>query len=352
MHFFYDTIRMITLEGNYFMFNFVKSTQHYFASILFASLLFGIPSNLLAIDTSIEEFKRVEAMNTVISDDDFVSINSMTEAQIQEFLVSYESYLKDYKEGDKLASRIIYEAAHGLYDAAIGTAKGVTISKETGTVNPRVILVYLQKEQGLLTKTEYDEYALKFAMGYDCPDATGCTGSRHPGFSEQVGWGAWQLRYNYEIAKKDKAWWDENYPLNPIHSDPTDPEYRHFYVGLTRTFYDWTGSYSVKLNNAATASIYRYTPHVFDSSYNVWQFYNKWTWPTPPAGGAAPPPPPPPPKPVKPGDINNDDAVDILDLSIFSNTWGAVEEENKSDLNNNGTVDIEDLSILASNWGK
>lgn len=296
-------------------------------------------NSALAIDTSAENFISSGSHNNVLSNDAFIAINSMSESQIQDFLVGYNSYLKDYQEGGKTAARIIYEASHGLYDAAVGSAKGISITSETGTISPRIILLYLQKEQSLLTKSERDEYALNYAMGYDCPDDGGCSKSRHPGFAEQVGWGAWQLRYNYEIAQKDAAWWSQYYGS-------------HYYVGIAKTFHDWNGNRDITLSNAATSAVYRYTPHVFDSAYNVWKFYNSWTWPTPPAGGDTPAPPPPPAKIVKPGDINDDDGIDILDLSIFSNTWGQQSEENKSDFNNDGVVDIQDLSILASNWGK
>lgn len=330
--------------------NITPKNNWLYSVILLVSIILW-PDLSIAIDTSIDAFNAAGAMNNIVSDDDFIAINSMTESQIQDYLISNDSYLKDYQENGKSAARIIYEASLGLYDAAVGTAKGISITSETGTISPRIILVYLQKEQSLITKTTRDEYALTYAMGYDCPDSTGCSGSRHPGFAEQVGWGAWQLRYNFEIAKKDVEWWNEYYPNNPEHTDPSDSDNRHFYIGFTRTFYSWNGSNSVTLSNAATASVYRYTPHVFDSAYNVWQFFNGWEWPAPPSGGEAPAPAPPP-KIIKPGDINDDDTVDILDLSIFSNTWGQTGEENKSDFNNDGVVDIQDLSTLASNWGK
>lgn len=307
--------------------------------ILFLIILF--PQWSMAVDTSVDAFNASGAMNKVMEDSDFIATGSMNEAQIQDFLVDNNSYLKDYQENGKSAARIIYEAAHGLYDAAIGSAKGINITAETGTISPRVILVFLQKEQSLVSRTTRDDYSLTYAMGYDCPDSTGCSGSRHPGFAEQVGWGSWQLRYNFEAAKLGVDWWNEKYPG----SDST------CYVGQTRSIHSWDGDRMVTFQNAATASVYRYTPHVFDSTYNIWRFFNSWTWPAPPDGGGTPAPAPVI-KPVKPGDVNIDDTVDILDLSIFSNSWGQTGPENKSDLNGDGVVDIQDLSVLASNWGK
>lgn len=293
----------------------------------------------MAVDTSVDTFNASGAMNKVMEDSDFIATGSMNEAQIQDFLVANNSYLKDYQENGKSAARIIYEAAHGLYDAAVGCAfTGLCVTSETGTISPRVILVYLQKEQGLITKTSRDDYALTYAMGYACPDNGGCSKCPYPGFAQQVGWGAWQLRYNFEAAKLGVDWWNQKYPG----SDSV------YYVGQTKSIHSWDGDRMVTFQNAATASIYRYTPHVFDSAYNVWQFFYGWNWPA----GNNNPAPAPVIKPVKPGDVNIDDTVDILDLSIFSNSWGQTGPENKSDLNGDGVVDIQDLSVLASNWGK
>lgn len=52
----------------------------------------------------------------------------------------------------------------------------------------------------------------------------------------------------------------------------------------------------------------------------------------------------------KTGDINNDNQVGILDLSILLSNWGLTTAI--ADINHDGTVGITDLSILLSNWGK
>ncbi len=49
------------------------------------------------------------------------------------------------------------------------------------------------------------------------------------------------------------------------------------------------------------------------------------------------------------GDLNNDNLVNIFDLSILLSKWGI--RDIASDLNKNGLVDIYDLSILLSRWG-
>ena len=51
-----------------------------------------------------------------------------------------------------------------------------------------------------------------------------------------------------------------------------------------------------------------------------------------------------------PGDVNNDNVVNVFDLSILLNNWGMSGVS--SDINNDSKVDVFDLSILLSGWGK
>lgn len=50
------------------------------------------------------------------------------------------------------------------------------------------------------------------------------------------------------------------------------------------------------------------------------------------------------------GDLNNDNAVDIKDLSILLVNW--LSTNPKADINSDGHVNVQDLSIMLSNWGK
>lgn len=304
------------------------------------------------------DFLGSGAQNNILSNENFIDINSMDVATIQAFLIANNSTLKDYIDtsavgANRSASQIIYDASRGLYDASVGTAKGITIDSTTGTISPKVILVFLQKEQSLITTQIRDENALNRAMGYSCPDNGSCNPA-YAGFAMQVGWGAWQLRYNYEASKNNLDWWNTNYGVGNTST---------CYVGQTKTFVDYTGSYTVTLSNATTASIYRYTPHVFDSAYNVWNLFNYTFFPSstpapaPPAPGETPAtepsPPPPPPPPRKAGDGNGDNTVDSTDLSILADQWGKnVTTDTGADFSKDGIVDSTDLSILADGWGK
>ena len=193
--------------------------------------------------------------STLIPDGTFININRLDAGGIQRFLESKNSYLKNFSEGGRSAAQIIYDASHGVGDAS-GSINGITINRSTGTVNPQVLLVTLQKEQSLISKTTRDDNALNKAMGYACPDSGGCN-SRYAGFTKQVENAAWQFRYNYERAQGHG--------------------YSDYQVGQSFCFDDYNGTHCGKFNNRATSSLYRYTPHVYNGNYNFWNlFFNTY----------------------------------------------------------------------------
>ena len=71
-------------------------------------------------------------------------------------------------------------------------------------------------------------------------------------------------------------------------------------------------------------------------SINNWTAYNYWINSSLPGT-------------LKPGDLDGDGDVDILDLSRLITNWGA--SGGVADINGDGLVDVYDLSILLSNWG-
>ena len=201
--------------------------------------------------------------NNLISDGEFIDTNAMNASEIQRFLESKSSYLKDYSDGGRSASQIIYDASHGYGDAS-GSINGISITSSTGTVSPKVLLVSLQKEQSLISKTTRDDTALPKAMGYGCPDSGSCS-SAYAGFVKQVENAAWQFRYNYERAQ--------------------GTGFSDYQVGGSATFSDWNGTYNVTFGNRATSALYRYTPHVYNGNYNFWNmFYNTYSFASPEYG--------------------------------------------------------------------
>lgn len=58
-------------------------------------------------------------------------------------------------------------------------------------------------------------------------------------------------------------------------------------------------------------------------------------------------------QPAKPGDVNGDNAIDALDLSIILSNWNKTgQTKAQGDLNSDGTVDALDLSTVLTNWSK
>lgn len=203
----------------------------------------------------------------LIEDGTFTN-NSMTAGQIQQFLVSKNSVLAKTRSeqlGDgangRSAAQIIYDATRGSRtDFATGNGFGprhpLLIS-----VNPQVILVTLQKEQSLITgryplDAGYTQRALRFAMGYGCPDDSGCAES-YSGFTSQVVYASAQLARNTQLASRSQ------YPPGRI-------SVFHDQVGRS------TAHVNVRVANAATSALYQYTPHVYFGNYNFYNFMNTW----------------------------------------------------------------------------
>ena len=147
------------------------------------------------------------------------------------------SGLRCYNANGWSASKIIYE------------------SSQWYGINPYVILATLQKEQSLVTTATLNQYGLDWAMGYGVPDSGSRDYSRQ-GFATQVDWGAWQLAYN---------------KYNAINNTSKVAPY---YVGNTITI----DGVATRLNNGATASLYRYTPH-FHGNQNFRIIMNLFTDP-------------------------------------------------------------------------
>ena len=132
--------------------------------------------------------------------------------------------LKNYRENKKSAAQIIREVAVQYQ------------------INPQVLLVLLQKEQGLVTddwpwKTQY-----RSATGYGCPDTAPCDRDYY-GFTNQVRWAAKMFR---AILNDSPDW------------------YTRYTVGANRIQYNpesSCGSSMVSIENRATAALYNYTPY-------------------------------------------------------------------------------------------
>jgi hypothetical protein len=178
-------------------------------------------------------------------------------------------------ETNQLASQIIFDVSQACQ------------------INPQVIIVTLQKEEGLVTSSDPSLPGYNSAMGYACPDTSpSCVGA-YAGFATQVYDAAWQFQYykafpthfNYVAGRNNTI------AFVPA-SNTTCPAAQRSSV--------------VYIQNEATAGLYDYTPYQPDSyalanltgsnnhgcsSYgnrNFWVYFSNWFGsPTVSAGDAS-----------------------------------------------------------------
>lgn len=209
-------------------------------------------------------FAREFDPNFIISDEEYLDNTTMTLAQIQQFLDSKGGYLAKYRCPNakgivKSAAEIIYDAAVNNYDCD-GVAGGSTLTDEQKqsqckkvTINPKLLLVLLQKEMSLITDTSPTPRQLDWAVGYGCPDNQACN-TRWQGFGKQINSAALQF-FDYM----------------------QNPTYYTYRAGGTYTVTN-TGRPSMVITpmNQATAALYNYTPHVYNGNFNFFNLWNRY----------------------------------------------------------------------------
>lgn len=163
--------------------------------------------------------------------------------------------LKDYQENGRSAAQIIKDASNQY------------------NINPKVMIVLLQKEQSLVTDTWPLSSQYRTATGYGCPDTAPCD-AEYYGFTNQVTKADFQFR---------------RYATYPT-------EYR--YKAFQTNYIQWNpnaacGGSNVYIQNQATAGLYNYTPYQPNaaalnnlygtgdgcSAYgnrNFWRMYSDW----------------------------------------------------------------------------
>lgn len=200
---------------------------------------------------------------------------TMSVAAIQSFLSSTGSGLAGYSDVEACSSTIAPYYSH--CGQTLSAAQLIYDAAQAYGINPRAILATLEKEQSLVTDPAPSASQINCAMGYNS-----CSG--YVGFFTQVDNGTWVLRYNYEGAAQHATWlsWHPaaNYPCRNASSLYNTG----LYPGNSVVFADPGGTAeTVTLANAATASLYCYTPYVgpfsvtgYSGSYNFVYYYQLW----------------------------------------------------------------------------
>ena len=204
------------------------------AGVLAGSCLVAQPANAL-----VEPFNPIY----IITDEEFNDASSMSCGQIQAFLNDRSGILKSYVDpaNGKWASQIVCEQAAAF------------------NVNPRLLLIMLQKEMRLLTETEPDERQIAWAAG--CGPGWDSTA----GFATQMECLARTLRKRFDNAQLGKS------------------------VDGIAPF------------NRATLALYKYTTHA-DGNEDFWKIWTRYFAGSSGSGpawvSASPPPVPVAPAPV------------------------------------------------------
>jgi len=283
------------------------------------------------------------------------------------------------------------DARQAYIDTFFGRSVAQLIYDETTqhNINPKLILIILQRESTAITQTAPSSDTRKtwpMFYNYDenmanCLNAgTNCNDSKYnkPDYSYRaVNYGGVGQQIAYSIAQ-----------FRNLHDSAS-------YCGGSLAVSVDGGT--IATDNAASCALYKYTPHAvsYDTSSAFYTNWQSWWSATPNGGSYSAPniisennfsnpgdmsadqintfltgkgswlgnymiaeyisvPYPvlvddaPPATPRKTGDANNDTKVDLLDLSILATWWGTTNTD--ADLNHDGTVDLLDLSILASAW--
>ncbi|WP_210509009.1 LGFP repeat-containing protein [Naasia sp. SYSU D00057] len=224
----------------------------------------------------------------IIADEIFWDAGTMSADQIQSFLQSKmpscaSGYvcLKDYRETTRT---IAATPMCRQYTGAPNESAAWIIYKvaQACGVNPQVILVMLQKEQGLVGDSSPSSRQYRSAMGAGCPDTADCD-SNYYGYFNQVHYGAYLLkRYTMPAGTGKGTSYSTNYGAM-------------YPVGTTSNILynpnSACGTKSVYIRNQATHSLYVYTPYTPNdaalragygtgdgcSAYGNRNFYNYFT---------------------------------------------------------------------------
>lgn len=219
----------------------------------------------------------------IVSDETFYDSSTMTEAQIQTYLeqkvpTCRSGYicLKDARDNSRARSADPMCSAFDARSNERASSIIYRVSRACG-INPKVLLVMLEKEQGLVTHTWPSSWRYDAAMGQGCPDTAACDPD-WKGLSNQLFGSAWQLkRYG-----------------NPPGTSQTFTWYAPGNTWNIRWSPDAScGSSPVYIRNKATSALYYYTPYQPNaaalnnlygtgdacSAYgnrNFWRLYSDW----------------------------------------------------------------------------
>lgn len=225
--------------------------------IFLTILLMLISCTFLALFPKISNASAVIGFDAgnIIDDAVFTNKNSMSVAQIQSFLNSkvpscdtYGTQTSEFGGGTRAqwaTSRgysTPFTCLKDYTENGISSAQIIYSISQQYKINPQVLIVLLQKEQGLVTDTWPLTTQYKTATGYGCPDTAACD-TQYYGFTNQLTWSAKMFR---SIIDNNPGW------------------YTPYILG--NNFIQWNpssscGGSTVNIQNRSTQALYNYTPY-------------------------------------------------------------------------------------------
>lgn len=181
--------------------------------------------------------------NAVLSDSDIFGLGSMTRDDVQRFLSGKGALgtiqLKDIDGNDKSPADIIWRVATSY------------------KINPKYLMVLLQKEQSLIEDPTPEAKQFDWATGYGVCDSCSKDDPSiqdFKGFANQLEWAAKQHREKYLLQLLGRGTTVAGHA----------PGKSVFIDGL-----------SIVPANRATAMLYSYTPHI-NGNFNLWKIWQRW----------------------------------------------------------------------------
>jgi hypothetical protein len=249
-----------------------------------------------AVLISIPLFSAAQAVDPAFNANNLISDAAFSDTQtfggaagIQKFLQikgsvlanTDPSFLVELKEPNAiLLKRALDDPEPNLPNLRTAAQLIWDASQSTG-LNPQVILVTMEKEEGLIdqqfSSPQAEQTAIDHAMGFNCGDDVGCW-NLFPGFYYQL-FGNLDSSGNRYLGAAKSLMKSFSTPggRGPAYSGSVSQ------VGQTIILDNTLGDYdnipaqeNVTLADNATAALYRYTPHVFNGNYNFWNFFQEW----------------------------------------------------------------------------
>lgn len=246
----------------------LKSEFKSYQTLLFVCFIFFMGAGFAFIAT--RNTDKSSAISTdgfnpgnIISDAVMANYNSMTVEEIQKFLTeknpcnnrNYNLYKQQssaypkiswHWEGDEKSGHFVC-ISEEKFGEGVEIGEGETAAEiiyaaaQEYKINPQVLIVLLEKEQGLISDTYPHSNQYRSATGYGCPDTAACD-SKYYGFKNQVFRAAELFRYTLDNGSY-------LYPDNK----------KGVYVAYNPS--SSCGGTEVFIENRATSALYRYTPY-------------------------------------------------------------------------------------------